>query len=301
MGKQILETGMEHWILANKTSTVKPSSLERLKVSFKQLKQYPIASEPLSALTSDDIQEYLGQLRDHGYALTTIRKQHALLTEYLKYAHGRGDILLPIYLNVKLPRESSCQKHRKQVEAYSDAEQRALRRVFKTLSHPLYAAAMLMLEEGLRIGEVLALTWGDILWQRKALRVNKTVIRLTTQHNMTYVQDGAKSQTSNRIIPLTDESIEILNRLEQNGTDYIFGGYTYEAVRYHLSQACQKAGVPYKGTHIFRHTFATNCYNRGCDVKILSKLLGHSEVSITYDIYIHLYGDALDEMRQVMG
>ena len=53
--------------------------------------------------------------------------------------------------------------------------------------------------------------------------------------------------------------------------------------------------------HAFRHTFATNCYERGCDVKILSKLLGHSDVAITYNIYIHLYGDALEEMRRVVG
>ena len=59
--------------------------------------------------------------------------------------------------------------------------------------------------------------------------------------------------------------------------------------------------LPYLGMHAFRHTFATNCYERGCDVKILSKLLGHSDVAITYNIYIHLYGDALEEMRRVVG
>lgn len=60
---------------------------------------------------------------------------------------------------------------------------------------------------------------------------------------------------------------------------------------------------PYNGhgNHALRHTCATNCYNRGCDVKILSKLLGHADVSITYNIYIHLYGDALEEMRSVIG
>ena len=53
--------------------------------------------------------------------------------------------------------------------------------------------------------------------------------------------------------------------------------------------------------HVFRHTFATNCYYRGCDVKILSKLLGHSSVTVTYNTYIHLFGDALEEMRAVLG
>ncbi|MBQ7850102.1 MAG: tyrosine-type recombinase/integrase [Clostridia bacterium] len=76
---------------------------------------------------------------------------------------------------------------------------------------------------------------------------------------------------------------------------------SYEAIRYQINHACADAGVSYKGQHAFRHTFATNCYKKGADVKILSKLLGHSDVSITFNVYIHLFGDALEEMRSVIG
>ena len=75
---------------------------------------------------------------------------------------------------------------------------------------------------------------------------------------------------------------------------------TYFAVKYAMIKACERSGVRYRSVHTLRHTFATNCYNRGCDVKILSKLLGHSDVAITYNVYIHLYGDALEEMRKVI-
>ena len=67
-----------------------------------------------------------------------------------------------------------------------------------------------------------------------------------------------------------------------------------------MQQACKEANVDYRSVHTLRHTFAANWYNRGCDVKILSKLLGHADVSITYNIYIHLYGDTLEEMRKVI-
>ena len=76
---------------------------------------------------------------------------------------------------------------------------------------------------------------------------------------------------------------------------------TYETLRWRTKKACEMAGVPYYGQHVFRHTFATNCYERGCDVKLLSKLLGHADVTITYNVYIHLFGDALEEMRSVVG
>ena len=63
-----------------------------------------------------------------------------------------------------------------------------------------------------------------------------------------------------------------------------------------LCETEYKACVPYRGEHVFRHTFATNCYHKGVDVKILSRLLGHADVNITYNIYVHLYGDGFDEM-----
>lgn len=302
MEKQTLENAMENWLETRKEVSLKPSSYERLKVSHHQMQQYAISRKRLTDLTSDDIQSYLNRLRADGYALTTIKKQYSLLSGFLKYAYGRGDIRTPIYVNVSLPKESAVVKKRKQVEAYSMEEQRRLNSTLETLDSPLYAVAILMLEEGLRIGEVLALTWDDILWNRRAIRVSKTVVRLTTRSNYTFVQDSPKSRSSNRIIPLSTRAERVLRTLVEQATeDYIFQGCTYEAVRYHLQEACKKAGVPYKGTHIFRHTFATNCYNRGCDVKILSKLLGHSDVAITYNVYIHLYGDALDEMRAVIG
>lgn len=75
---------------------------------------------------------------------------------------------------------------------------------------------------------------------------------------------------------------------------------SYDALRYRLQSAFSKANVEYRGFHIFRHTFASNCYAKGCDVKILSKLLGHRDASITYNIYIHLFGDDLEEMRKVI-
>ena len=51
---------------------------------------------------------------------------------------------------------------------------------------------------------------------------------------------------------------------------------------------------------MFRHTFATNCYHKGVDVKILSRLLGHADVNITYNIYVHIYGDGFDEMYSAL-
>ena len=74
----------------------------------------------------------------------------------------------------------------------------------------------------------------------------------------------------------------------------------YEALRWQTKCACRDAGIEYRGEHIFRHTFATNCYYKGMDIKILSRLLGHADVNITYNIYVHLYGDGFEEMYEAL-
>ena len=191
---------------------------------------------------------------------------------------------------------------------YTKDEQEALLGVLEMHERPAYALTELILETGLRIGEGIALKWDDILWRRKAVSINKTMIRIANRRMM-LVQNGAKSKTSNRVIPLSETAYRLLSEMYEQAEDkrgYIFVDrygepLSYESVRYQIHFACAKAGVPYLGMHAFRHTFATNCYVRGCDVKILSKLLGHSDVAITYNIYIHLYGDALEEMRRVVG
>ena len=75
---------------------------------------------------------------------------------------------------------------------------------------------------------------------------------------------------------------------------------SYEALRYQTRKACKEAEIEYRGEHVFRHTFATNCYHKGIDVKILSRLLGHADVNITYNLYIHLYCDGFDEMYEAL-
>lgn len=73
-----------------------------------------------------------------------------------------------------------------------------------------------------------------------------------------------------------------------------------EGVKSHTSNRTILLRIEFRGEHVFRHTFATNCYHKGIDVKILSRLLGHADVNITYNLYIHLYGDGFDEMHDAL-
>ena len=298
------EDGIRNWLVEFKKETVKAATYERLKISYKQLMNYAISKLKVLDVRSVDIQKYVNALIREGYSISSVKKQFNLISAYMKYAYSEGYIHTPVYLAVKLPKQPKRRASTDKVKTYSAMEQRYLLEELHTMKHKVYAMAILMFETGMRIGEVLGLTEDDIDWDRKSISINKTYVKLHTQRGASFVQNGAKSDTSNRVIPLNKKALSVLQELCDGSRGYIFGGdkpFTYETVRYHIKAACKNANVEYKGTHAFRHTFATNCYRRGCDVKLLSKLLGHADVSITYNIYIHLYGDDLEEMRSVLG
>ena len=304
--KQFYQT-LEEWMVKYKKNSVKTATYDRMLVSFKLMKNYKISYVYLDKLCSDDIQEYINHLVKDGYALTTIKKQYNLITGFIKYANVEGLISRPLYHNVKLPSQSVVHKPKRDVVAYNDIEQMNLRRVLKTHARIEYDVATFMMETGTRIGEALAICWKDINWTRRSIRIDKTLVRLCSK-GQTFLQNEAKSYSSNRTIPLSTDALTLLKYLyekEDDPSSYVFhdengNSLTYEAMRWHITIACRQAKVPYFGQHVFRHTFATNCYHRGCDVKVLSKLLGHADVTVTYNTYIHLFGDNLEEMRKVL-
>ena len=152
----------------------------------------------------------------------------------------------------------------------------------------------------MRAGEALALNWSDVMADKRRTRVHATVIHLANRRRA-YVQEGAKSPTSNRWVPLSTRAIAIPKELKANSRyNWLFDSHSkrlsHEALMYQCQCACADAGVPYYGLHVLRHTFATNQYYKGINVKILSKLIGHTDTTISYNIYIHLYGDGFEEM-----
>ena len=124
--------------------------------------------------------------------------------------------------------------------------------------------------------------------------------------NCRYKRNKHHQQEDDEIRQITPKAVFLLSAIaRQSSSEWVFVGndgkrLSYEALRWQTKCACRDAGIEYRGKHVFRHTFATNCYYKGMDIKILSRLLGHADVNITYNIYIHLYGDGFDEMYEAL-
>lgn len=109
----------------------------------------------------------------------------------------------PMYLNVNLPSRGNIVKPEKEMDVLSPLEQEKLMRVLRTLEYPAYGVIALMLELGLRSGEAQTIMWNDVLMDRRAVKIHRTLVRLSSEAGFTFVQDSAKSKTSNRIVPLS--------------------------------------------------------------------------------------------------
>lgn len=299
---------LEKWLVNYKKNSVRQSSYLRYTVALKLFQRYDISKANLTDLTSWQVQDFINQLVEDGYSMETICKQYKLLKEFVDYALNEELMVKPVCSQVKLPNKSVVKKPKRDIITYGTTDQEALKRVLWTGESQAYYAVILMLETGMRAGEVLALYWSDINWRRRCVRISKTLVKGYDNNRMWYIQDSPKTDSSNRILPLSKAAIEALEQLrELNDPDNekIFhsktgGIITENYLKYWTMKACREAEVKYHGHHIFRHTFATNCYYKGCDVKLLSKFLGHANTSITYNTYIHLYGDALEDMRSII-
>lgn len=193
---------------------------------------------------------------------------------------------------------------RKPVEVLSQTEQtRLLRCLYEEMD--IYKLGIIFcISTGLRLGEICSLKWADVDMKGKVLYVNTTVQRIAVDgyDTKTLLLEGKpKSIFSKREIPLSDEMIKLLFPYYNATERYVINGdkpmepRTYQNK---FQKYLQMAGVEKKNFHILRHTFATNCINSGMDIKSLSEILGHSDVKITLNCYVH---PTIETKRQHMN
>ena len=188
-----------------------------------------------------------------------------------------------------------------------------------------YRQYALLLETGLRTGELIGLTWDAIDWKKRTLTVNKT---LEYRHKQGHWRAGPpKTVTSYRTIPLTNRAYEILKecynerstRKESDALSQVLeyidrrtGETKYMIMRdlvfinfrtgapaknssydTHLYKLCAEAGIKRFCMHALRHTYATRAIESGMQPKVLQKLLGHKSIKTTMDRYVHVTDDSM--------
>lgn len=292
------------WLKTFKADTIRLSSYERLECTLKTLRKYDICDMQIAEITAFDIQRYVNEVAQDGYGLSTVKKMLRIVTAPLKQAAAMHFIPSDPSAGVKLPTADKIKKPKRETRAYTEEEQAAIWEVIEASTDPGATLIGLMLETGLRCGEALALRWRFVDLPRKRLRVEATILNVSLR-GRSILQETPKTMSSRRTVPLTPRAIHLLNGLSHN-SEWLFTmdngeRMSYDSLLYRTKRLCSDANVEYLGEHVFRRTFATNCYYKNVDVKILSKILGHADVNITYNIYINLRGDGFEEMYNALN
>ena len=254
------------------------------------------------------------------YAGSTIRQAYIALGSMFKAAKENGLIEKHPMDGVRF---DSPIKAVDEIHFLTVSEQKAFLDVAKH-SHN-YAQYALILETGLRTGEVIGLTWDAIDWENHTLTVNKTMEFRHKQHE--WRAGPPKTKKSYRTIPLTDTAYRILRDLyigreyrkeaseldkvltyidrrtakqaELHMRDLVFINYrtgmpaknsSYDT---HLYKLCDRAGIEHFCMHALRHTYATRAIESGMQPKVLQKLLGHASIKTTMDRYVHVTDDSM--------
>ena len=162
---------------------------------------------------------------------------------------------------------------------------------------------------GLRQGECCALTWNDISFTKKEVSINKT---LTTKlKGQLYTVSSPKTVNSNRILPIPLKLIKPLEELKKcarekkyfNDSWFVFGDelpFRETTIQIRKNKYCKQAGVKQIRIHDFRHSCASFLIQNGASIVLVSKYLGHSKISVTLDIYTHLYKSELLEVSKMI-
>ena len=266
---------------------LKESTLSRYRYMVRQYIQPQMEAAPLYTLTEERVAAFYQKLQGQGLSPKSARDVGVLLRAILRAAAKRGCFCTG--LNAELP---VCKKQ--QVEIFTEPEIVRLAQHIVNEPDLTGLGILLALNSGLRLGELCALRWSDIDLHAGFLRVEREVQRLYEKGCTRLVVQPPKSESSCRRIPLPADMLSLLatHKPKNAGSACLLTGTAAplepRTMQNRYRALLKQAGVPYWNFHALRHTYATRCIEQNVDTTSVSELLGHSDVRITLQTYVHV-------------
>lgn len=246
----------------------------------------------LDDIGEDAVQGLVNRKLAAGLSQKTVRDILVVLKMILRYGAKRG-LMASHQIDVVFPTE----REKQDVEVLTITNQRQLMTYVKEHFTFLNLGIYICLNAGLRIGEVCALQWDDIVVADGVIRVSKTIQRIYMvdgeEKYTELIIDKPKTKNSIREIPMTRDLLALVRPLKKivRGDFYVLTNAAEptepRTYRTYFNKLLHQLGLPKMRFHGLRHSFATRCIESKCDYKTVSVLLGHSNISTTLNLYVH--------------
>lgn len=290
------------WYLAQ--VDVKPSTRARYSFLIEKHILPFMGMLPVTALTAKCLTDFLNQKQKTGrlsggsLSAKSVRDIGVLLKGALRFAAREFQFYCDA-LNVPLP---AAKKPR--IEPFSAWELAQIGKALLPSANHKNAGILLSANGGLRLGEVCALRVSDIDFQNGTVRIERAAQRIRQNGNTRLIVQTPKSESSVRIVPLPEDMMIFLKKavsgLPENA--YLLTGRSDKPMeprnyQYYFESVLRRCGLKKRCYHTLRHSYATRCIESGIDIKSVSEMLGHADITTTLRLYVH---PSMDSKKQAV-
>jgi integrase len=314
-----LEEWLKEWMRVYKKPYISPRTYQGYVEKSKTILEH-LGNMQLQKIELYHLQKFISDLQNEGKSPKSLRHYYSILKMCFDDAIMCRHISLNPTRNLKLP-----SMRRKELNIMTKEEQLVFEGFMK--KYRMGTAYIVLVNTGLRAGELSGLTWKDVDFENKALYVRRGMQKITTyDDDFNKVKrerkvTDVKTENSYRVVPMLDKVVRILQEYKKKvqaeqeelaelgegfkEDDFIFKTkYNHPITSEYLRKTCQgicKSNNFRKvGIHELRHTFATRSIEAGIDLRVLQEILGHASYSTTADIYVHILGQVkLSQMNRL--
>ena len=300
---------LKEWLEQYIGPTAKARTYSRYSEIVEQHIVPKLGDYELEELAPSILQHYITELLQNGniktgagLAANSVSSIVNVVQNSLRTAFNLGYIKEYTADKIKRPKAQE-----KAVSCFSVQEQKMIEQFVLQSKKDKMFGVLICLYSGLRIGELLALKWSDIDFQKGFMTVSRSCHDgKTSSGKYERIEDTPKTASSRRIIPLPKQLLPLIREAKKKSdSEYVIskGGKPLSVRSYQRSFELlqKKIKIPHRGFHSLRHTFATRALECGMDVKTLSEILGHKSPNVTLNRYVHSLMEHKQDMMNRLG
>lgn len=321
-----LEKGVRRFLFEYKSQFIKPRTLDRHEATLEnQICKYDIAKILTKDITESILQIHLKTIYDQ-YSLSVVRKTKDVLNMYFEYVYKNNPLNNPMR-DVKIPGTRLEQQKKVKQILPEDILNDDQIKLFKITVDKDYHKNMpgtyrygylfyFLIATYLRIGEAQALTWKDIDFKNRTIRITKNFSPEKDRSDKSgsktkYVLTTPKNVNSIRTVHLTNEAIWALKKQREQidycDDDPLFMTEGRKIARESnllraLRVVLRDAGINMVNDfdlHRLRHTGISYCIRHGVPIQMVSEQAGH-DVTMTQNVYYHIIAAQHQEYLNIM-